>query len=531
MAEIGEIIDFEKLIEDNHVELAPASPAKIAYNDSAITAGRIIKSTKKNQLFTAVFEKSDVQNFCYIWNQFTSGNYKVLRQLLTKECRRMIDNYHKEVCPIEVMLYTSNVIASQFQNPKLVDEVAEVVLYVWHENNEYISSIEHILKVWKWEHVINILAIVVGKIGDVDLIQYVYDNYYFIDENRLFVFKGLIESKNEDFVPHILDMVRDLKGGDADRILGNFFKKNFLSNFPAYYNQLSLDMFSNSSEYVKSIMRNIITDAPDNSYVARYENAKSRGERDRIAQLGLEALLNSDKRETAYDVSRMLRMHHSQQISEKLYENMDIERKSNMPTFVTNAIITYFGTIYYENAIKKLAKMDKNNYFYAAARIALCHQDRITAGELVKSFLSETKSGQLKTYLSGFNAMFDRSSSIKSAIYEYFSGDTDKVDRSIAISNYEKLVKKYRFFFDFQMIELFKQWFGYETIFRTCDISLSEQMSCLNIIATIIDKSNYKKYENFLYYVAEQQSVNFSAPVSNRAREILGSFGLTGFKS
>ena len=38
-------------------------------------------------------------------------------------------------------------------------------------------------------------------------------------------FCALIESKKEEFVVDILSMVRDLSGTDADKQIGNIFKK------------------------------------------------------------------------------------------------------------------------------------------------------------------------------------------------------------------------------------------------------------------------------------------------------------------
>ena len=51
-------------------------------------------------------------------------------------------------------------------------------------------------------------------------------------------------------------------------------------------------------------------------------------------------------------------------------------------------------------------------------------------------------------------------------------------------------------------------------------IRMTEQNACLNIIEMIIDSSNYKKYEDFLYYIAEQ-GMNFSPTITSHAREIL----------
>ena len=49
---------------------------------------------------------------------------------------------------------------------------------------------------------------------------------------------------------------------------------------------------------------------------------------------------------------------------------------------------------------------------------------------------------------------------------------------------------------------------------------MTEQNTCLNVIEMIINSANYKKYEDFLYYIAEQ-GMNFSPTIRSHAREIL----------
>ena len=49
---------------------------------------------------------------------------------------------------------------------------------------------------------------------------------------------------------------------------------------------------------------------------------------------------------------------------------------------------------------------------------------------------------------------------------------------------------------------------------------MTEQNICLNIIEMIIDSANYKKYEDFLYYIAEQ-GMDFKPTITSHAREIL----------
>ena len=160
------------------------------------------------------------------------------------------------------------------------------------------------------------------------------------------------------------------------------------------------------------------------------------------------------------------------------------------------------------------------NEYYSACRIALFRQSVITSDELMEGYLSETRPRQLKNYLSGFAGLNDKVTDVKNSAFVYFSKQLNDFELKSALGNYERLVRKYKHLYNPQIGELFKGFFGYETLFGRVQIRMTEQNTCLSIIEMIIDSSNYKKYEGFLYYVAEQ-GMNFSPTITSHAREIL----------
>ena len=179
----------------------PDAVAEIKKNDGQISGGRTIVNVKSNQLFTGQFEKSDLDEFVYIWNQYKRNTRMPLKAHLMNQARAMIRNYHSEVCSIEVMLYTSNVAASMFVNKRLLADVAEVVYLIFKENESFMRSIEHILKVWWfWDQAINACEITVGKIAaertnddDTELLRYIYNNFHYQEEVNYGCFCALIE--------------------------------------------------------------------------------------------------------------------------------------------------------------------------------------------------------------------------------------------------------------------------------------------------------------------------------------------------
>jgi len=196
---INNFQDLGLLLEFGEIKLEE-QVASYNVTDSDIKGGRKIVDAKSNQLFTGRFEERDVNDFIRIWAQYRNNNLSGLKNQLLKNCDAMIRNYHGEVSPIEVMLYTSITVSSQFSNFKLAEEIAEVIFLIWRKNPEYIASIEHIVNVWEWGHVINICAIAVGKIcsecsndnGPIELMHYIFDRYRYDDQTRQGCFIGVI---------------------------------------------------------------------------------------------------------------------------------------------------------------------------------------------------------------------------------------------------------------------------------------------------------------------------------------------------
>ena len=523
---INDFKDLGALIESEGVELK-RHIASYDVSDSDISGGRKIVDAKSNQLFTGRFEERDVNDFVRIWSQYRNNNLAGLKNQLIRTCDAMIRNYHGEVSPIEVMLYTSNTISSSFSNFKLTEEIADVIYLVWKKHADFLASIEHIVNVWEWGHVINICAIAVGKIcadvrnenEPVELLHYIFDRYRYDDQTRQGCFVGAIASKKEEFIPDILNVVHDLTGTDADKIIGNLFKNKFFTNFSEYYGQLNAEMFADSSQYARELVKKILDNgSKDGTLVGRYQKAISKSDKQEIIEEGMERV-RSGQGQGIYDAINMLKLAGAGEVSQRMYGMLHLNPKRGHASSML-PVISYFGSVYNQSANKDLKAVENDNEYYSACRIALFKQGVITSDELMEGYLSETRPRQLRNYLSGFAGLNDKVTDVKEGAFTYFSRQLNDVELRCAISNYEKLVRKYKHLYHLPIGELFKEFFGYGTVFGRVQIRMTEQNACLNIIEMIIDSSNYKKYEDFLYYIAEQ-GMNFSPTITSHAREIL----------
>ena len=522
--------DFFEQNADNFV--FEESTAKIQSNDNEINGGRFIKNIKSNQLFTGQFEKSDLDAFTYIWRQYRENNRMSLTPILMRQAEAMIRNYKGEVCPIEVMLYTSNIIANIFTlNRKIMEEVAEVVCKIVREREYFIKSVEHILKVWKWEQAINVCEIAVGKIAadrdnddDIQLLKYIYDNFHYQENMNYGCFYGLILSKKEDFVLDILDMIHDLKGTDVDKQIGNLFKKLFVQNFPEHYNRLDGSMFMDTNPYVQDLIRKMLDPNRNNNMAGRYKTSLSKDERRQIVDAALNRILKEDRSMSPYDAINVLKLASSESISEQLFLNLGLNNKKprQYSKSLTVAVIcNYFGFINYPQALKTFMDIKTSYDCYAAVRLALFFQNRISSETILEDFLTEEKPDQVKIYIDGFFGFNGKDKELRSSVLNYFNKNLSEDKLSTAIPNYYRMIQKYRRrFYDPQVGDLIKSWFGYKTILQSLPLKLQDQMACLNIIDNIIDDYNFKSYEGFLYYLAEE-NLDFSPSVSNLAKKIL----------
>ena len=503
----------------------PEATAEIKNNDKSITTGRTIVNMKSNQLFTGQFEKSDLDEFSATWQTFRDNPTMQLRELKNKFMqlsRAMIRNYHGEVCPIEVMLYTSNIAANLFVNKRLVADIADVVYLVYRENENFLSSIEHILKVWKWEQAITVCEIAVGKIGDVNLLRYIYDNFHYQEEVSYGCFCALMESKNEEFVPEILSMIHDLSGTHADKQIGNIFKKNFALNFPEDFARLNPERFRDSKIYVQKLIRDLVS-PKSNNFAEKYRMASSGEEKKSVVGDALTRVIRDDDRSSSlYDALNVLRSASSENISEQLFKNLGLKGNfAQRPKEIVNAVIcNYFGYVNYPQANRAFAELEPTSEHYAASRAALFYQGRLDSDELVENFLSETRPDQIRSYLACFWNLHERLPAVRASAVKYLSGNLSDEKLSAAITNYFQMIQRFPHLYDPQVGELIKTWFGYGTVFGNSRLRLQDQNTCLNIINNIIDSANYKKYEAFLYYVAEE-APDFKAAICNLARNIL----------
>lgn len=510
----------------------PESAANIKANDPDISGGRVISNVRSNQLFTGQFEKSDLDAFAQIWNQYRRNTRMPLKQELRRQAKAMIHNYRGEVCPVEVMLYTSNIVANMFVNRKLLDDVADVVCNIVREKEAFLKSLEHILHVWKWAQTINICEIAAGKLGNEEILHYIYDNFHYQEEVNYGCFCALMESRNERFVPYILDMVHDLTGTDADKQIGNKFKEKFGVNFPDYRNQLDSNMFRDAKPYAKDLVRRMLDPERNDNLVSQYKNATTKDEKKYLIHIALERVLRFDGSGSPYDAINALKLAADASISEHLFLSLQLNGKPvQRSRQITSAIIfNYFGAINYPQAIQEFSKVTWTHEYYAPIRMALFVQDKVSSNDVVRDFLSETRPDQIKMYLSCFFKLGERLPAVRASTVRYLSMDLDDDKLSTAIMNYYQLIQKYRHLYDPQVGELIQGWFGYGTAFGTIQIRLQEQNTCLKIINTIIDDFNYKKHENFLYYVAEE-GMDFQPSVCNLAKNILQNLKSTIIKA
>lgn len=509
----------------------PDPVAKIDHKSAQISGGRVIVQKKSNMLFTGQFDEEDLNAFVQIWRQYLGDTrmIRIIKMRLMQPANAIIQNYRGEVCPIELMLYTSNVAASSFRNLRLISEVADAVCLVLQRNEKYLQSVKHILEVWNWEQAINVCSIAVGRFAAnrnndeaLELLRFIYAQFNYRDVVNYGCFRALMESKKDEFVPDIINMIRDLVGTDDDKQIGKFFRENFNSYFPNYCDRLDRNEFRDSSLYVRDLVGRM-TDRSDNPRLFdRYQQASSQKEQNNIVRIALDRIINDDRSGSPYDAVSVLKSATNEAISKRLftYLNLGAPRRQRPGASILAVICSYFGTVNYPPAMQAFEKISPEDDYYAAVRVALFFQGRISSDAVVEDFLTETRPDRIKAYLKGFYVLDERLRDVRNSTVRYLARDLEDYKLSTAMTNYLKLIKQDPRIYDPQIGSMIKMWFGYETTLEHVPLLIPDQMSCLQVIETIINDTNRKIYEDFLYHVAERD-FNISTAVSNLARRIL----------
>ena len=225
----------------------------------------------------------------------------------------------------------------------------------------------------------------------------------------------------------------------------------------------------------------------NNNLVNQYNELFSQRERDNIVTISLNRIITDDKSGSPYEAIKVLKKASNENISERLFASLNFDGKIRQRSRenVLAVICNYFGAVNYPPAIQTFMKIPTSNDYYAAVRVALFYQDKISSDDIVEDFLTEVRPDKIKIYLSGFFGLQERSPAVRRSIVNYMIRDLEYEKFSTAITNYLQLIKKYRHLYESQIGSLIMPLFGYKTILGHNPLRIQEQMNCLNIIETI----------------------------------------------
>lgn len=192
----------------------------------------------QNKLFIWGFEKEDAKNLLNIYDRFSEKNinYKTLDKLkndLIKEGREI---EKKGIYPVEVILYTSKTINNRLKDVSLVDTLSRVIGHFIQKNSiDAIKVLKHIIKNWTWVEQLKIAILSLNFIEEFELLSLIYDEYSSDISLKYEVFKTLLNSKNDECIEMILNMVSYLDSDfECDRKIGNLFKDKFDIFYPLH---------------------------------------------------------------------------------------------------------------------------------------------------------------------------------------------------------------------------------------------------------------------------------------------------------
>lgn len=182
-----------------------------------------------NRLFVWHFESEDLEEFLEIFKRFQSkttsedSRLRLDHDLMNKVKNMIREGYN----PIECMLYASKQINSKINNDREVQTIlAEKVrdIYIMQEEDS-ISVLDNILKMWSWVPQLQVVVMAIGLIGDneelLDKILFQYGNDEVL---RMKVFHAFLQNKTSQNLERIMKLIIHLNNTEEDRRMGRILK-------------------------------------------------------------------------------------------------------------------------------------------------------------------------------------------------------------------------------------------------------------------------------------------------------------------
>lgn len=207
---------------------------------SATTAsitGADSKTEEPDCLFYTNFSRETAVAFYDAFEAFKDyykSNPSLAVERLKKNLKMQIDSMN-EICPIEVMLYSSRVIR-EYLNNRAIRNAMISLIQKYIPNN--LKSVQYILSGWEWPQILGIVVEACGKTNDDAAIKLAM-RYCptiarkFVDKNDSDVLKSYItmieNTQNEAYISY-LTQIALLPQFDADNALGDYLIKELKKN-------------------------------------------------------------------------------------------------------------------------------------------------------------------------------------------------------------------------------------------------------------------------------------------------------------
>ncbi|MCI5726481.1 MAG: hypothetical protein MR274_02915 [Clostridium sp.] len=237
----------------------------IVNEEIATSTGAMLTNESDNKLFIWQFDEIDIKSLVsYFETIFINGvmNRAKLKKIKTDLISLGKDIEKNNVYPVEAILYASKMINNRLGDLALKECLAEVIEYFLKQDERKGEKVlRHIFKNWTWTNQQKIAILASRALNNLEVLYLVYDEFHDINELKYECFATLLNSKNEEVLEMLLNMVCNLNNEyEVDRQIGKLFlakfEEKFLSSGVKYVQEVK-DLKPHITFFAKKILDKI----------------------------------------------------------------------------------------------------------------------------------------------------------------------------------------------------------------------------------------------------------------------------------
>ena len=473
-----------------------------------------------NKLFYWNFEPCHIQDLVDVFNRITEAKLRTKNLRDVEEEIKFIakDMIDEQTCPIESILYTSKMINEyMYKYPYLIDFLGKIICDIYNEKkDEYKDTIKFILKEWSWNNQLIILINACGKIGDIELLEAIRDDYS--KENyRLELLKSFMNIKTNICNEYALELISKTSERDGVEVqMAKYFIKN-------YYNCYGDNGIKNADKYLSNNNLNkqskkIISRAiPNISNVESVTlNTMIKKAKNWNIEPDFEETFEKWMIDPATRKNAMLavRYSNSQNIEKMIMEILNNYKCNSVEIGTAMITLAQWGSrkVLSQDILDLIKDNQEDITRKVYCNAAMCSIGKeYETKELIKDFLEEEYYDNKQIFSIIRDCAYKSNQLLRRCIkdvYTQYLNSEDEQKQIKAINAAYELCNKPKFNFKDIVLPLIKERLGIKTTQNSVDkknISTNQCLAILGLVEKLLNDNNKNEFIDILFFMIEDE--------------------------